>query len=110
MLLRQIVSYLLNHRWYSLAVVLLFSALPLASFLAVAFLLLVTLREGPLKALQFFVHNGYFPLIKLLWFGDPNSLYFNFLAGDLVGFILGCVLRETQSWAKTLQAGGHLFP
>lgn len=105
--LHRCASYVMRGRQQAIIVGLLFTVLPLLGWVSNVIIALVTLRKGA-KEGAIVLLWVILPVVVVAGLGNPWIALYNILGGSLFGYLLACVLQQTQRWRSVLEAAVFL--
>lgn len=98
--MRSLAEYVMRGRQQAILMALLFSILPLFSWVADVIVIFITLRKGAKEGLIVLLWS-ILPLLVLAWH-YPEILLYRVLAGTILVYLLALILRKTNAWLIVL--------
>jgi hypothetical protein len=95
-------SYVMRGRQQAIIIGLLFTILPLLGWVSNVIIALVTLRKGA-KEGAIVLLWVILPVVVVASLGNPWIALYNIVGGSLFGYLLACILGQTQSWQRVLE-------
>jgi hypothetical protein len=105
--MRRIAELIMSSRQHAIMLALLFSIIPLVSWVSVVILCLVTLRKGAREGFWLLAWLA-LPTIVMGVIGYPELALTNLLFNMVYAFCLALVLRYSMSWSLVIEVGAVL--
>jgi hypothetical protein len=83
---------------------LIFAVIPLLGWVSNVIISLVTLRKGAKEGIIVLLWV-ILPAVLIAGLGNPWIALYDIVGGSLFGYLLACILRQTQSWKRVLEVG-----